>query len=72
MNESCGSLDALKGMVHVVLIATNHLLAVASIMSTADDSRSWSGRSTSARSTARSQQSVLTSIITLNVSSDFR
>jgi hypothetical protein len=39
MNESCGSLDAIEGVVGVVFIATNHLLAVANFLPHADGPR---------------------------------
>jgi hypothetical protein len=51
-------------VVGVVFIASNHFLAVASILPTADGSRSWSGRSAPAHQRLKSQRSAVTAIST--------
>jgi hypothetical protein len=51
-------------VVGVVFIATNHFLAVAPILPTADDPRPWSGRSASAHQRLKSQRSAVTAIST--------
>jgi hypothetical protein len=51
-------------VVGVVFIATNHFLAVASILPTADGPRPWSGRSTPAHQRLKSQRSAPTAIST--------
>jgi hypothetical protein len=48
----------------VVFIVSNHFLAVAPILSTADGPRSWSGRSTPAYQRLKSQRSAVTAIST--------
>jgi hypothetical protein len=48
----------------VVLIATNHFLAVAPFLPTADDPRPWSGRSAPAHQRLKSQRSAVTAIST--------
>jgi hypothetical protein len=61
-------------VVGVVFIATNHFLAVASFLLTADGPRPWSGRSAPARQRLKTQWSAITAIAmaasALNVSSD--
>jgi hypothetical protein len=63
-------------VVGIVFIATNHFLAVASFLPTADGPRSWSGRSAPAHQRQKAQRSAVTAISTtisgLNVSSDVR
>jgi hypothetical protein len=49
-------------VVGVVFIATNHFLAVASILPTADGPRPWSGRSAPAHQRLKSQRSAVTAI----------
>jgi hypothetical protein len=51
-------------VVGVVFIASNHFLAVAPNLSTADGPRPWSGRSTPAHQRLKSQQSAVTAIST--------
>jgi hypothetical protein len=51
-------------VVGVVFIATNHFLSVASILSTADSPRPWSGRSAPAHQRLKSQRSAVTAIST--------
>jgi hypothetical protein len=48
----------------VVFIATNHFLAVAPFLSTADGPRPWSGRSAPAHQRLKSQRSAVTAIST--------
>jgi hypothetical protein len=66
----------LKGVVRVVFIASNHLIAIAIFLPHTDGPCSWSGRSAPTRSTTGLQRLVimalLMTIITLNVSSDVR
>jgi hypothetical protein len=52
-------------VVGVIFIASNHFLAVAPFLSTADGSRSWSGRSTLAHQRLKSQRSIVTAIVHL-------
>jgi hypothetical protein len=59
-------------VVGVVFIATNHFQVVASFLPTADDPRSWSGRSAPAHLWMKSQRSAVTAISALNASSDVR
>jgi hypothetical protein len=49
-------------VVGVVFIATNHFLAVASILATADGPRPWSGRSALVHQRLKSQRSAVTAI----------
>jgi hypothetical protein len=49
-------------VVGVVFIATNHFLAVAPFLPTADGPRPWSGRSAPAHQRLKSQWSVVTAI----------
>jgi hypothetical protein len=51
-------------VVGVVFIATNHFLAVAPILPTADDPRPWSGRSAPAHQRLKTQRSAVTAIST--------
>jgi hypothetical protein len=51
-------------VVGVVFIATNHFLAVASFLPTADGTRPWSGRSAPAHQRLKSQWSAVTTIST--------
>jgi hypothetical protein len=51
-------------VVGVVFIATNHFLAVAPFMSTADGPRPWSGRSAPVHQWLKSQRSALMAIST--------
>jgi hypothetical protein len=51
-------------VVGVVFIASNHFLAVASILPTADGPHSWSGRSAPAHQRLKSQRSAVTTIST--------
>jgi hypothetical protein len=51
--------------VGVVFIASNHFLAVAPFLPTADGPRSWSGRSTPAHQRLKSQQSTVMAIVHL-------
>jgi hypothetical protein len=63
-------------VVGVVFIATNHFLAVASFLPTADGLRPWTGWSATAHQRLKSQRSAINTISTatsaLNVSSDIR
>jgi hypothetical protein len=49
-------------VVGVVFIATNHFLAIAPFLPTADGPRPWSGRSAPAHHWMKSQRSVVTAI----------
>jgi hypothetical protein len=51
-------------VVGVVFIASNHFLAIAPFLSTADDPHSWSGRSAPAHQRLKSQWSAVTAIST--------
>jgi hypothetical protein len=51
-------------VVGVVFIATNHFLAVAPFLSTADGPRSWSGRSAPTHQRLKSQRSAVTAVST--------
>jgi hypothetical protein len=51
-------------VVGVVFVATNHFLAVAPILPTADDPRPWSGRSAPVHQWLKSQRSAVTAIST--------
>jgi hypothetical protein len=51
-------------VVGVVFITTNHFLAVAPILPTADGPRPWSGRSTPVHQRLKSQRSAVTAITT--------
>jgi hypothetical protein len=53
--------------VWIVFIASNHFLAIAPFLQTADGSRSWSGRSALAHQRLKSQRSTVTAISTIIV-----
>jgi hypothetical protein len=57
-------------VVDVVFIATNHFLAVASFLPTADGPRPWSGRSAPAYQRLKLKRLVVTAISALIASSD--
>jgi hypothetical protein len=57
-------LGLLNGGGWVVFIATNHFLAVAPILPTADGPRPWSGRSAPVHQRLKSQRSAVTTIST--------
>jgi hypothetical protein len=57
-------LDVLNGGGWVVFIATNHFLAIAPFLPTADGLRLWSGRSAPAHHRLKSQWSAVTAIST--------
>jgi hypothetical protein len=63
-------------VVGVVFIATNHFLAVALVLPTADGPRPWSGRSAPVHQRLKSQRSAVTAISTaisaFNVSSYYQ
>jgi hypothetical protein len=59
-------------VVWVVFIATNHFLAIALVLPTADGSRPWSGWFAPAHQRLKSQRSAVTATSALNASSDVR